>query len=704
MTSADTDALPLLREDLAVYPGPSGAGGVPSWTLHDPLGNRFLRIGWLEFEFLQRWRLGSAAAVLAAINAETTLRASAEQLTGFVRFLGAQQLLQLASPAASHAFHERRERERHTLWQWLLHHYLFIRIPLLQPQRLLDAALPWVGGLYRRGWLWLLLALAGGGALLILRHWERFTHEFPFDFTLQGALAAGACIGLSKLLHEFGHAFTAARYGCRVPAMGVALIVFWPVFWTDVTEAWKLRERRPRLAIGSAGVVVELALATLATWAWVLLPDGALRNGAHLLAGSAWLLTLAINLNPFMRFDGYYLLSDLLDEPNLQARAFALGRWRLREWLFQLGEPRPEQLPPARERLLTAWAWGTWIYRLLLFTGIALAVYHLFFKLLGLLLFAVEIGWFIVRPIVSELRAWREHPRLQHWRAWRVPLALLALLGAVLLLPWQTHISAPAVWLAPADSVLYVEQPARLQQRHVQANMQVDAGDVLFSLASPDLEHTIATLSAQRAVLLQALGRRGFDAELNERRSIDWQELLRISTELDGALASRERLTIRAPFAGRIVDLDESLRPGDWLGRGEALATLVAAGSGRIITYVEETDLGRIHLDAPARFYVAGHAGAIAAQVVRIEAGAAARIPELALASIRGGDIATRDDGNGAAQPVEARYRVELQPDAAATRPTPPPGGEIAIAAGREAPWQRLWRQLGGALIRESGW
>ena len=188
-----------------------------------------------------------------------------------------------------------------------------------------------------------------------------------------------------KVIHEMGHALTAKRYGCRVPSMGIALLVLWPVLYTDVTETWKLVSRRQRLAVGLAGVTAELVFAVFATLAWSFLPDGPVRGAAFILATTSWIATLLLNLSPFMRFDGYFVLSDWLEMPNLHARAFAIARWWLRERLFGLGEPPPEELPPGRRRFLIVFSFATWFYRVTVFLGIAVLVYHFAIKALGIL-------------------------------------------------------------------------------------------------------------------------------------------------------------------------------------------------------------------------------------------------------------------------------------------------------------------------------
>jgi putative peptide zinc metalloprotease protein len=223
-----------------------------------------------------------------------------------------------------------------------------------------------------------------------------------------------------KLLHEFGHGLVAKRHGCRVPTMGLAFMVLWPMPYTDTNEAWKLADHWQRLQIAAAGVATELIVAVWATLAWGLLPDGDLRSAAFLLATTTWVSTLLVNCSPFMRFDGYFVLSDFLEMPNLHARAFALARWRLREALFSLGAEPPEPFTPWRARALQLFAYAVWVYRLVLFLGIAALVYSFFIKLVGILLFAVEILWFVLMPIAAELKVWRQlWPRIKrHRRTW----------------------------------------------------------------------------------------------------------------------------------------------------------------------------------------------------------------------------------------------------------------------------------------------
>ncbi len=140
-----------------------------------------------------------------------------------------------------------------------------------------------------------------------------------------------------------------------MPIIGVAFLVLFPVLYTDTT----LKHRDQRLMIDVAGILTELAIAIIATMFWVFLPDGPMRSIAFTTSTLSWFLSLVINLNPFMRFDGYYILSDASGVENMQERSFAFAKWRMREVLFKPNIAPPEVLSTNLQRLLIYHAWGT---------------------------------------------------------------------------------------------------------------------------------------------------------------------------------------------------------------------------------------------------------------------------------------------------------------------------------------------------------
>jgi len=693
--------LPPLREELTLHPGPAGADGAPTWTLQDPASGRFFRLGWLEFEILSRWSLGEPGRIAAAVAQATPIPATEGDVEAFARFLSNADLLQARGDEAVGRLIAKAAARRQGPARWLLKNYLFFRVPLLRPDPWLDRMMPLARHLYTRGFLLLVLAAAAAGLFLATRQWDAFLGTFPHFLTLDGLVLAAVTLGGAKLVHELGHALTARRLGCRVPTMGVAVMVLYPVLYTDVSEAWKLPSRRQRLAVGAAGVAAELALAAFALLAWSFLPDGPLRSACFLLAATSWVLTVAVNVSPFMRFDGYYLLSDWLDMPNLHERSFALARWWFRERLLGAGDPPPERLPPARRRFLVAFAAATWAYRLVLFLGIALMVYHLFFKALGILLFAVELGWFIVRPVAMEAKEWWRRRHAVAPRRGRLVLAGPGALLLALAVPWQADVEAPALLRASRQSELFAEAAGRVEAVLAAPGQEVAEGQPLLRLSSPDLDHALAQAEREveilrRQAVLQSGGARA------DRVRIARQELEAALAERQGLLADKARLTVAAPFAGRLAELSDEIGPGDWLPAGERLGMLVQGDAALVEAYVADTDLGRIAVGTPGRFQADDPAlASLDATVVAIDDTGTRRLNEPALSGTYGGTLATRADADGALVPVQGVYRVLLAVEGPA--PARLLRGQVHLDGAREAPLAALWRQAAAVLIRESG-
>jgi putative peptide zinc metalloprotease protein len=250
--------LPKLREDLKLLPGPPLSDGSPTWTLHDPVRNRFFRIGWSEFEILARWRLGDPEKVLADLHQKTTLKPGVDDLQALARFLSLNLLLDPADPVALTTLKTMVFREKQSLAQWLLHHYLFIRIPLIRPDRFLDATLPLVRLFISPFSLNLFFFISCLTFFLLMRSWDEFFHTFLYFFSFEGFIFYSIALFLAKLMHELGHAYTSKFYGLKVPTMGVAFLVMYPMLYTDNSEAWKLTNRHSRMRIVAAGTVVEL--------------------------------------------------------------------------------------------------------------------------------------------------------------------------------------------------------------------------------------------------------------------------------------------------------------------------------------------------------------------------------------------------------------------------------------------------------------
>ncbi|MEG3637911.1 HlyD family efflux transporter periplasmic adaptor subunit [Magnetococcus sp. PR-3] len=692
--------LPKLRDDLRLYEAARFHDGSPSWTIQDPVTNRFIAIGWLEFELLSRWHLGSAEAIIEATNTQTPLLVSPQELDALVAFLNGQQLTRIEGPEHTDELIKNYEKSKYSRLKNLLHHYLFFRIPLWRPSGWLEQHLKGVQWLYSRAVAYLLIGLGVVALYMTMQQLDLFAASFVDTLSAQGVMGYLGALVLTKSLHELGHAFTATRYGVRVAHMGFAFLVLWPVLYTDTSESWRLKEHDKRLAIASAGIVAELALAVLALLAWNWAQPGVWRDAFFFLATTAWVLSLVINASPFMRFDGYYILADVLEMPNLHQRAGAMAQMWLRNNLLGWDEPLPETVTRSRRRFLVLFAFLTWLYRFVMFIGIAIAVYYFFFKALGIFLFIVEIWWFVWRPIAGEVKVW-------YGRRGEISMAgrlkLLALLGGLLAiggLPWDRQVSAPA-WLHAAQSqVLYSPVPAQLVAQHALPG-PVQAGELLFTLAQPDSQMRSAKASAgKKALEHELVGLMGLPKGEEKRSRL--QEMWQVrNAEQQAETEQSQRLHLKAPYAGQVTDIDPLLTPGVWVKPDQPLAVVMNPTTWVAEAFVSQQALQRIEVGNRVRFYTqASPLHPLLGAVVELDSQRVTQLPETLLSSKHGGDLAVEADADGLT-PKETLFRVRI-----ALQTAPPMAqigmGEAVIEAKSTIPFIDTLRSVAVVLVRES--
>lgn len=332
-----------------------------------------------------------------------------------------------------------------------------------------------------------------------------------------------------------------------------------------------------------------------------------MRQAALYLATTGWVLTVLLNASPFMRFDGYFILSDVLDFPNLHERAGAHARVWLRHHLLGLDDPWPEPFAARTRRALVAFAFSTWLYRLLLFLGIAWAVYAFFFKALGIFLMLVEITWFILKPIWSELSVWKKRwKQVSVGRRTRLWLVLLTS-GVLLALPWRMDIVTTGVAHAERQQLVFAPFPARLVE--IRTTGPVEEGAVLARFDTPDLAvresqaWTAAGNLEQRLSGLIELREEGRKQELALTGRLREQQ-----AEARAVSEERGRLHIPAGFSGIWLDTDFALKPGVWLSVHEPLGVLIDPSNWVVDAYVDQRLVPTVYRSGRRRaFYRRAH-------------------------------------------------------------------------------------------------
>lgn len=697
--------LPALRQNLQVLPGSPDEDGSPRWLLFDVVCNRYFTISRTTLELIRHWEPGAGIDRLVSRLAEQGVAVAPEEVSALLDFLAANDLIEARTAEDSDRVYRQYQATRKVWWRWLLHNYLFFRIPLFRPDAWLNRWTPRLSWLFSDRAHYLVLSLGLLGAVLVLRDWDRFTSTFLHFFSIEGLVWYGLALAVVKSAHELGHAFVAKRQGCRVASIGVAFLVMFPVLYTDTTDAWRLRSRRSRLRIVTAGVRTELYIAMLATFAWNVLPDGPLRSAAFFLATTSWVASLLVNISPFLRFDGYYAMSDMLGVENLQQRAFALGRWQMRRWLFGLDDPVPEPLPRQRARLLIAYAWATWVYRLVLFLGIALLVYHFFFKVLGIFLFAVEILWFVALPVWRELVQWRQRrgdfQLTTMRRLWWLSAGLLLLWS---LLPLRTDTHVPAVLMAGQVQTLFAPEAAFVDSVEAREGERVAAGSTMLRLKSPALEKAREEAIQELNLARLHLGRVASSAADKAALGVTEGQVSRLEQRLAGIEERIGRLTVKAPFAGVVGNM-ERLHAGRWVNPAMPLVTVMDATSMRVGGLVAESSLDSLESGQKGGFLSdQGDGERLTVVLDQIDLGASHLLPYPELASVHGGRIAVRTGQDSRLTPEGAHYHVSFLVSDASSGHVALRESGVVVVEGKRRSW--LWTQfkrVAAILVRESG-
>ena len=705
-TAANDFPLPRLRNDLHLTEGPPAADGSPSWIIVDPLRNKYFSIEWPAFQLLSRWSVGKASALVDKVRQETTLSIDDEDIKGLTTFLFTNSLT-LDPPSGSSAdYVNQLQASKPMFLVWLVHNYLFFKIPILRPTRFLRATLPYVEPLFSRTTASLVVFIGLLGLYMVGREWDEFKSTFLYFFNLEGLMFYMLSLVFVKVAHELAHAYTAVRYGCKIPTMGVAFLVMFPVLYTDTSDTWRVKSPIDRMHVGGAGMMMELYIAAIATFCWGFLPDGIFKSAAFIMATTSWVLSLVINLNPFMRFDGYYILSDYLGIQNLQERSFKLGKQKLREALFKIRVPLPGNLKKSMVTKLVIYAWGVWIYRFFLFLGIAILVYHFFFKLLGIILFLIEILWFIVMPVVKELVIWWEmRDKIIKSRRTYISLGLFGLVIAALVVPWNTYVTIPAVKMGISETILYTPLPGYIVENNLVEGKPVNQGDVLLSLQSPELEYEIDK-SRQNIEILETRAKRiaASDEELSQIQVV-LQQIQEQQSKLAGLYQQQDRLVIKAPISGVTRDLQESLHINRWINETLPLATIIDPSSSKIVGMVDESDLRRIAVHRETKFIPDDPARpSVWAYVHELEI-ANVRVMDLpTLASVNGGPVPVRADKTGNLIPEKSVYRVRITVSPVEkSLPDQEIKGVARIKGEARSIISRFYDTATAILIRESG-
>lgn len=578
-----------------------------------------------------------------------------------------------------------------------------VRIPLIDPDEFLDATLPlarvflsWVGGIA-------FIALIGYALVLAGAHWSQLTGNLADRvLSAENLLVLLVAYPFVKALHELGHGYAVKRWGGEVHEMGIMFLVFMPVPYVDASDAAAFRHKWRRVLVGAMGILVELALAALALFVWLNAEPGIVRAiafNAMLIGGVS---TLFFNGNPLLRFDGYYVLSDVLEIPNLGNRSNRYIGYLLQRYAFGVRDAESPATARGEPFWLFTYAIASFCYRMFIVVVIGLFVASKFF-VVGVILALWALTLMLLVPLAKQVWFLLTSPALRRTRgrAFAVcagALAAVALALTLVPVPYRT-VAQGIVW-TPGEAVVHAGAEGVVQELLAQPNARVVEGAPLMRMADPLLDSRVQALEAS----VTELRRRLAAAEVENRAEAKIIDERLQHAEADLALA-RERqraLLVRSPAAGRfIVPRAEDL-PGRHYRKGEVLGYVARLDDPvvRVIVPEDDADLVRQETRAVALRFADRLERSVPARVAREVPTLSDTLPSMAFTTAGGGELAIDPSDSERARALERLLHLELRP--VESHPVEALGGRVYVRFDHgEAPlWQRLYRSVRQLFLR----
>ena len=553
---------------------------------------------------------------------------------------GADLLQSDAAPDAAEVV-ERGDRHDSALRWRSRFNPMALRIHLWDPNDWLERRKPWIQRIWSRagGLAWLAVVLPA--LLLLPMHWSELNHNFSDRvLALDNLLMLWLLFPLIKALHEIGHAVAVKRGGGEVHDMGVMMLVLIPVPYVEASASTVFRSKYERAMVAAAGMVVEVAIAALAFYAWMLAEPGVFRAVLFNVMLVAGVSTLVFNGNPLLRYDAYYILADLAELPNLATRSVRYWGYLVQRYAFGVHDAAVAPMSRREKAWLALYGIGSTVYRALVAFGIAVFVAGQFF-FVGVVLALWSVASMTLLPLARTLRHLGSPQLALHRRravAVTAGFALLLLLG-LFVVPAPFHTLAEGVTWLPAPAQVRALEEGFAERVMVTSGMRVRAGDLLVQMRQPRLAAQVEQTRA-RVAELEA----GYRAQLLVDRAAAAVALELLDNERQALQRLRERqrgLEVRAGVDGVFFTPPTVDLPGRWLRRGELFAHVLegAPTTARVVVPQEAVDLVRRHASSVA-VRLAHHPERVdAANILREVPQAERELPSRALATSGGGAI-----------------------------------------------------------------
>ncbi len=637
------------------------------------------------------------------VRLEYTAEELNERVLRFANDLALMQFLSVQGQRLKARYDAAKQQKKKKGWLYnLVNNIFFKRFSVYDPDTLFGKMAKPVWWIWTKPALWISVALIVAAVLVFALNVGRIRPSMQNFFAFHNLALIWVTTIVIKSIHELGHGLTCKHFGSEVHEVGVMLLVFTPYFFVNVSDSWVLPNRKHRILISAAGIYVELILAAFATFLWAVVQPGSFQDFLFNVIVIASFSTIVFNANPLMRFDGYYIMTDLIEVPNLQAKSRALVTHQIKGALFGAGGEDPVlarmPLPKKRRALFYTYAVLSWIYgyyviySLTWFMSDQMAAYDLrnvgrFLAFSALLAWVIMPFWAFFKGLKLKPEDWKTGGRMR-----RLMLIMGVLLGGFVILcftPWNFKIHrSGAVELAEPEEVR-PEVPGFVAEIFVKEGDQVEPGQRLARLSNRELEQQVVSHEQHVQV-----SRANMQRALALEKPVEYKQLESQAAEYEGKLAQARKdvanLELKARTKGTVLTRELYKKQGHLVKSGEEFCEIGSlnpmmikmALSEKQVRYVEKGQLVELKADAYPWKTIRG-------SIAEVHPMLLAKDLPAALSARRAGDVPTGVDAQGHEIPLERTFEARIQVDNSEGLLRPGMTGHGKIHAGR-----RLWGKL----------
>lgn len=636
------------------------------YVLQDRSNERFHRFSPAAFSFIglmdgkrsiqEIWELSSSRL---GDNAPTQ-----PEVVLLLSQLHAADVLQCDIPPDTAEILTRYDKQRQGRWQRRLTNFFAWQFPLFDPERLLQQFAPIVRPFFSWWGATIWCLIVGPAVLVGAAHWSDLTANLidrvtaPHNLVLLWLL-----FPVIKALHEFGHAFAVKVFGGEVHEMGIMLLVLSPVPYVDASAASAFANKWQRVAVGAAGMLVELVLASIAIVVWVSVEPGAVRTLAYNIVFVAGISTVLFNANPLLRFDGYYMLADILEIPNLRQRAQTYLGYLCERYLFGRDDAPAPHATAGERAWFVVYAVASFTYRVLVVFTILLYLTDQLF-VLGVVFAVLTAGTWFVLPLGKGMKYLFTSPRIRRVRGRAVGVSMVLVGGLVVALtlvpaPFRTRAEG-IIWI-PDEAFVRAEADGFVERVVAEPGSIVRPGDLLVICSDSTIETDVKVFEGQlqeiRARIREQLVDNLVKAKMLEEEQRYIEERL---------FRARERLSdlvIRSHAAGTFVLPKAADLPGRFVKRGELLAHVVDLKTVIVRTIVDQGDIDLIrHQTREVHVRLAERlADSMPAAITRVVPAASEVLPSPALGSEGGGQVPLDPHDSKRQKAIKKLFQIDVE-------------------------------------------